>query len=137
MLSRKAASVGGQVALIDTATTRLSQACICGNVVRKPLNQRTHRCPWGVVADRDGFSAFLIRHVDPTVHPHLLDGDGTKAAWTAKVASVLQDSGAGRRRAVGNRRVPDASRLGHGATRRSRSAASPQSTADARRGEAA
>ncbi len=137
MLSRKAASADGQVAVIDTATTRLSQACICGNVVRKPLNQRTHRCPCGVVADRDGFSAFLIRHVDPTVHPHLLDVDGAKAAWTAKVASVLQDSGAGRRRAVPNRRVPQAVPCGSGATRRSRSAASPQRAADARRGEAA
>src|SRR4030095_7908995 len=120
-----------------TATTRLSQACICGNVAKKPLNQRTHRCPCGVAADRDGFSAFLIRHVDPTVHPHLLDVDGAKAAWTAKVASVLQDSGAGRRRAVGNRRVPQAVPCGSGATRQSRSAASPQSAADARRGEAA
>ena len=53
------------------------------------------------------------------------------------VASVLQDSGAGRRRAVPNRRVPQAVPAGYGATRQSRSAASPQSAADARTGEAA
>jgi len=48
------------------------------------------------------------------VHPHLLDVDGAKAAWTAKVASVLQDPGAGRRRAVPNRRVPQAVPVGYG-----------------------
>jgi putative transposase len=132
MLSRKAASAGGQVALIDTRTTRLSQACACGAVVKKPLSQRTHRCPCGVVADRDVFSAYLVRFVDTSVHPHLLDVAGARSAL-----AVLQDSGAGRRRAVDNRRVPDASRLGYGATRRSRSAASPQGAADARKGEAA
>ena len=136
MLSRKAASAGGRLALIDTRTTRLSQACVCGEVARKPLSQRTHRCGCGVEADRDVFSAYLVRHVDPRVHPHLLDVDGAKAALAA-ASFVLQDSGAGRRRAVGNRRVPDASRLGYGATRRSRSAASPQGAADARKGEAA
>jgi putative transposase len=137
MLSRKAASAGGSLAMIDTHTTRLSQTCVCGATAKKPLAQRTHRCDCGVEADRDGFSAFLIRHVDPTVHPHLLDVDGAKAAWTASVASVLQDSGAGRRRAACNRRVPDALRLGHGATRRSRSTASPQSAADAQGGDPA
>jgi hypothetical protein len=137
MLSRKAASAGGQVTMINTRTTRLSQACICGTIARKTLSQRTHRCACGVVADRDLFSGYLVRHVDPTVHPHLLDADGAKAAWTAKVASVLQDSGAGRRRAVPNRRVPQAVPVGYGATRQSRSAASPQSAADARTGEAA
>jgi putative transposase len=137
MLSRKAASAGGQVTLIDTRTTRLSQACICGTIARKTLSQRTHRCACGVVADRDLFAGYLVRHVDPMVHPHLLDVDGAKAAWTAKVASVLQDSGAGRRRAVPNRRVPQAVPVGYGATRQSRSAASPQSAADARTGEAA
>jgi hypothetical protein len=136
MLSRKAASAGGRVALVDTRTTRLSQACVCGAVVKKPLSQRSHRCGCGVQADRDVFSAYLVRFVDTSVHPHLLDVDGARAALAA-ASFVLQDSGAGRRRAVGNRRVPDASRLGYGATRRSRSAASPQGAADARKGEAA
>jgi putative transposase len=134
MLSRKAASAGGRVALIDTWSTRLSQACVCGKVVKKPLHQRTHRCGCGVQADRDVFSAYLVRFVDPRVHPHLLDVAGARSVLAL---AVLQDSGAGRRRAVANRRVPDAVRLGHGATRRSRSAASPRSAADAPKGETA
>ena len=134
ILSRKAASAGGRVAPIDPWTTRLSQSCVCGAVVKKPLGQRTHRCGCGVECDRDVFSAFLIRHVDPQVHPHLLDVDGAKAAL-AQASFVLQDSGAGRRRAAPNWRVPDASRLGYGATRQSRSAASPQSAADAPGGD--
>ena len=93
---------------------------------------RSHRCACGVEADRDVFAAFLVRHVDPRVHPHLLDVDGARAAL-----SMLQDSGAGRRRAVLNRRVPQALPVGYGVTRRSRSAESPQSAADARKGEAA
>jgi putative transposase len=131
-LSRKAASAGGTVALVDTRTTRLSQECVCGAVAKKPLSQRSHRCACGVEADRDVFAAFLVRHVDPRVHPHLLDVDGARAAL-----SMLQDSGAGRRRAVLNRRVPQALPVGYGVTRRSRSAESPQSAADARKGEAA
>jgi putative transposase len=108
-LSRKAASAGGSVAMIDTRATRLSQACVCGAIARKPLSQRTHRCACGMTADRDIFSAFLARFVDPRVHPHLLDVAGARSAL-----AVLQDSGAGRRRAVQNRRVPDALRLGAG-----------------------
>jgi putative transposase len=111
MLSRKAASAGGRVALIETRTTRLSQACVCGAIARKPLSQRTHRCACGMEADRDVFSAYLVRFVDPRVHPHLLDVAGARSAL-----AVLQDSGAGRRRAVPNRQVPGALRLGYGAT---------------------
>jgi putative transposase len=131
-LSRKAVSAGGTVALVDTWSTRLSQRCVCGAVAKKPLSQRTHRCGCGVEADRDVFSAFLARYVDPRVHPHLLDEDGAR-----KALPMLQDSGAGRRRAVLNRRVPQALPVGYGVTRRSRSAESPQSAADARKGEAA
>jgi putative transposase len=133
ILSRKAASAGGKMAMINTSTTRLSQACVCGAVAKKALSQRTHRCACGVEADRDLFSAFLIRHVDPEVHPHLLDVGAAKASLAA-VVSVLQDSGAGRRRAVSNRRVPQALPVGYGDTRQSRSAASPQSAADAPEG---
>jgi hypothetical protein len=78
-----------------------------------------------VNADREGFSAFRIRHMDPTVHPHLLDVGSAAVAFP-----LLQDSGAGRRRAVFNRRVPQAQPGGYRATRQSRSAASPQRAAD-------
>ena len=61
-------------------------AGVSGTIARKTLSQRTHRCACGVVADRDLFAGYLVRHVDPMVHPHLLDVDGAKAAWTAKIA---------------------------------------------------
>jgi putative transposase len=131
-MSRKAASAGGMVAQVDTRTTRLSQRCVCGAVQRKPLSQRIHRCGCGVEADRDVFAAFLVRQVDPRIHPHLLDVDGARSALP-----MLQDPGAGRRRAVFNRRVPQAVPVGYGATRQSRSAESPQSAADAHQGEVA
>jgi putative transposase len=131
-LSRKAASAGGTVAMVDTRTTRLSQICVCGMVQQKPLSQRVHRCSCGVEEDRDVFSAFLVRHVDPRIHPHLLDVGSARSALP-----MLQDSGAGRRRAESNRRVPEAVPLGSGKTRQSRSAESPQSVANALKGEAA
>jgi putative transposase len=131
-LSRKAASAGGTVAEVDTRTTRLSQSCVCGTVQRKLLSQRVHRCGCGVEQDRDVFSAFLVRYVDPRVHPHLLDVGSARSALP-----VLQDSGAGRRRAASNRRVPEAVPLGYGGTRQSRSAESPQIVADAPEGEVA
>ena len=61
---RRAASAGGSVSDIDTRTTALSQACVCGRRARKPLSLRIHRCPCGIRAQRDVFSAFLARHVD-------------------------------------------------------------------------
>jgi putative transposase len=131
-LSRKAASAGGTVAEVNTLTTRLSQSCTCGRVQRKPLRQRVHRCGCGVEQDRDVFSAFLVRYVDPRIRPHMLDVGSARLALP-----VLQDSGAGWRRAEINRRVPEAVPLGYGKSRQSRSAESPQSDADARKGEAA
>jgi putative transposase len=131
-LSRKAASAGGMTAEVDTRMTRLSQSCVCGTVQRKPLSQRVHRCSCGVEEDRDVFSAFLVRYVDLRVHPHLLDVGSARSALP-----LLQDSGAGRRRAASNQRVPEAMPLGYGATRQSRSAENPQSVADAPKGEAA
>lgn len=63
-LRRKAVSAGGAVEEFPTRTTRLSQVCICGNVEKKPLSQRWHRCECGVTAQRDLFSAFLARCVE-------------------------------------------------------------------------
>jgi putative transposase len=64
-LKRKAASAGGSVVELDTRTTTLSQVCVCGRRERKPLALRVHRCPCGIEAQRDVFSALLARHVDP------------------------------------------------------------------------
>ena len=52
MTAYKAASAGGKVVLVDPAGT--SQDCsACGRVVPKGLSERTHRCPCGLVLDRD------------------------------------------------------------------------------------
>ena len=48
----KAESAGSQVVYVNPRNT--SQECSgCGNKVSKPLSQRTHSCPCGVVMDRD------------------------------------------------------------------------------------
>jgi putative transposase len=62
LLSRKAVNAGGSVVLINPYAGRLSQRCVCGSVVKKPLSLRVHACPGGVRAQRDIWSAFLARH---------------------------------------------------------------------------
>jgi putative transposase len=62
LLSRKAANAGGSVVLINPYVGRLSQRCVCGSVVKKPLCLRVHSCPCGVREQRDVWSAFLARH---------------------------------------------------------------------------
>jgi hypothetical protein len=64
ILSRKAASAGGQVEEFSTYHTALSQICICGQKHKKLLSGRVHTCDCGVVAQRDLFSAFLAKHVE-------------------------------------------------------------------------
>jgi len=49
-----------------TRSTKLSRTCHCGSVYKKPLSQRWHRCSHcGASAQRDLYSAFLARFVDP------------------------------------------------------------------------
>lgn len=62
-LRRKAASAGGEVIEFPTRTTKLSQSCQCGDVMKKPLRQRWHKCSCGVYAQRDLYSAYLGLHV--------------------------------------------------------------------------
>jgi hypothetical protein len=62
LLRRKAANAGGAVVLINPYRGRLSQTCVCGAVVKKPLSQRVHTCGCGVREQRDVWSAFLARH---------------------------------------------------------------------------
>jgi len=64
MMRRKAGSAGGgRLYEFSTNTTALSQTCLCGDRVKKPLAQRVHRCGCGVKEDRDLFSAYLGLHV--------------------------------------------------------------------------
>lgn len=65
ILSRKAESAGGKVIKFPTRLTKLSQTCHCGMVHKKCLSERWHICPCGATAQRDLYSAFLARHVDP------------------------------------------------------------------------
>jgi transposase len=64
-LKSKAERAGGHVVEIPTYSTKLSQTCQCGRVKKKTLKQRVHQCECGVVAQRDLYSAFLAKHIDP------------------------------------------------------------------------
>lgn len=59
-LSYKAASAGTRLVKVDPRYT--SQICSsCGSIVKKPLSERTHRCPYcGFEADRDYNAAINI-----------------------------------------------------------------------------
>jgi len=60
MVARKAGNAGGTTIGINPYRGRLSQTCVCGSVVKKPLSLRVHAC--GVREQRDIWSAFLARH---------------------------------------------------------------------------
>lgn len=64
-LARECAAAGGALQRAGTRSTALSQHCLCGARVPKPLAQRTHRCPaCGLRADRDVTSAVLAACVE-------------------------------------------------------------------------
>jgi len=60
LCTTKAASAGRNVVLVNPSNT--SQQCSgCGTLVPKPLEERTHRCPFcGLVLDRDHNAAINI-----------------------------------------------------------------------------
>lgn len=64
-LRSKAERAGGRVVEIPTHSTKLSQTCQCGRVKKKTLSQRVHQCECGVVAQRDLYSAFLAKYIEP------------------------------------------------------------------------
>jgi transposase len=64
-LKSKAERAGGQVVEIPTYSTKLSQTCQCGQVKKKKLHERVHSCECGIVAQRDLYSAFLAKHIEP------------------------------------------------------------------------
>lgn len=66
-LGRKAENAGGPYLAYSPWSTALSQTCVCGARVKKPLSVRQHRCPCGVAAGRDLFSAYLGLFVDRLV----------------------------------------------------------------------
>jgi hypothetical protein len=85
-LLRKAASAAGETLIFSTAKTALSQTCQCGCKAKKSLSKRVHKCPCGLVAQRDLYSAFLARFVDKETE--LLQADLARDSW-AKGAELL------------------------------------------------
>ena len=78
-LSRLAVSAGGTIVSINAWRARLSQTCHCGRIKKKARSERWHACPCGASAQRDLFSAYLARFVDPETS--LLDAGQAQAAW--------------------------------------------------------
>ena len=79
-------------------TTALSQVCICGKKLKKPLLQRRHVCACGVNADRDLFSAFLGRYVSPVGGKDQLDLVGAQKGYGPRrqdIASIPEVERAG------------------------------------------
>lgn len=74
-LTIEAETVGGRMLKASTATTALSQHCLCRHRATKPLGLRTHQCrACGITADRDAMAALLAAHV------HLADPDDPTTA---------------------------------------------------------
>jgi hypothetical protein len=66
-LARECAAAGGALQRAGTRSTALSQHCLCGARVPKPLAQRSHDClRCGLHGDRDIVSAVLAACVDLT-----------------------------------------------------------------------
>jgi len=78
-LKRKAESAGVKVVEFPTYNTRLSQTCQCGRVKKKKLSERVHQCECGIEAQRDLYSAFLARFVDPETN--VLQVNQVLSAW--------------------------------------------------------
>jgi hypothetical protein len=71
--------VSGTYEKIDSRLA-LSQSCICGTRIKKPLGERRHRCEnCGLDLNRDLFSAFLMRHVRIDGRAQILDLDAARA----------------------------------------------------------
>jgi putative transposase len=82
-----AESAGSTIVLINAQRAKLSQVCHCGAMVKKRLSQRHHFCTCGVQAQRDLYSAFLARFVQPD--SSLLDAGQATSAWPSS-EPVLQ-----------------------------------------------
>jgi Putative transposase DNA-binding domain len=80
LTSLPGAGEGAETASKRRRRTKLSQTCQCGRVQKKPLSLRVHACPGcGLQMQRDLYSAYLIRFVDPKTL--LLHADQAIKAW--------------------------------------------------------
>ena len=74
--------VGGSLEEFSTRTTALSQHCLCGAKVKKPLALRVHQCPCGIgPVQRDKFSAFLAQFVTTISGCSTLESSQARVAW--------------------------------------------------------
>lgn len=78
-LKRKAENAGATVVEFPTYSTKLSQTCQCGKVGKKKLSERVHDCECGVHAQRDLYSAFLAKYIDPDTY--VLQVSQVLSAW--------------------------------------------------------
>lgn len=92
-LKRLAESADVQVVEFPTYSTKLSQTCQCGRVEKKRLSVRVHKCECGVLAQRDLYSAFLARCVDPETN--LFQVELANSAWSGaeQLLSAAMSSG--------------------------------------------
>jgi putative transposase len=125
ILTRLAESAGGQMHLIPTRPTKLSQRCQCGAEKKKPLSQRVHACEvCGLQMQRDLYSAYLIRFVDPETY--LLHAGQACEAWPGAeslLRAAWQQALPTSQPASGKAYCPIHVRRRHTARRRSRSSA--------------
>ncbi len=92
-LFRTAEKLGGREELINTFQTRLSQTCLCGEVRKKALSERTHSCgSCGLVIDRDTLSAFLGCFTENSVRKEIISSSLDLAS-----ARALEPVGPGKR----------------------------------------
>lgn len=78
-LKRKAENAGAKVVEFPTFNTKLSQTCQCGRVQKKRLSDRVHQCECGVLAQRDLYSAFLAKYIEPD--SNVLQVNQALSAW--------------------------------------------------------
>ena len=88
---------------INPWNAKLSQRCVCGRTVKKPLSLRIHVCLCGAREQRDVWSAFLSRHtsVEGIFNPQSASYELTER----------HDIGVGRGNQLPNLRVPAALKL--------------------------
>ncbi len=102
ILRRKAENAGGRVIEFSTYDTKLSQTCHrCGAIKKKPLSERWHRCPCGIEAQRDLYSAFLALHV----HNEILDKPQANLAWAGAEPLLKQALSRLKQTAIGKQRL--------------------------------
>jgi putative transposase len=125
ILTRLAESAGGKVITVPTRSTKLSQTCQCGQVKKKPLSVRVHQCAaCDVQMQRDLYSAYLIRFVDPKTF--LLHADQAREAWPGAeslLRAAWQQAYPTHQPASGGASSPNHGQRRKAAVRRSRSSA--------------